>query len=180
MDAIDELLIAKTRQGSTECFDVLMQRYERDVYRVAAGFGTTRDNALDICQNVFLKVYRALPSFAGRSSFKTWLLRIAYNEGVNWVRSRQRSRASQQVGLETVSLPAPGDQEERLIGEEQRQQLARSLQALNQRSRLAVTLRYFQELPIGEIANILDCSEGVVRNMLFRSVRKLQQAVAAE
>ncbi len=180
MDAVDELLIAKTLEGSTECFDVLMQRYERDVYRIATGFGSTRDNALDICQNVFLKVYRALPDFAGRSSFKTWLLRITYNEGGNWVRSRQRNRVSQQVGLETVLLPAHDDQEERLIGDEQRQLVARGLQALNQRSRLAVMLRYFQELSIGEIAAILDCSEGVVRNMLFRGVRKLREAVAAQ
>ena len=84
------------------------------------------------------------------------------------------------VDFETVDLPTEGDQEESLLEGERAQKVIDSLQVLNQRGRLAVILRYFRDMPICEIAAVLGCSEGVVRNVLFRSVRKLRAEVAAE
>ena len=182
MDLTDSLLIKKTLEGSLECFDVLMLRHERDVYRTVGGFGRSREDALDICQVVFLKVYRNLRSFDGRSSFRTWLMRIAVNEGLNWVRSQQRTTASriEPAQLETA-VAAPGEsQEEALLAKERRRLIVRHMAELKPRNRLAVTLRYFQDMSIREIAEILECSEDVVRNTLFRSVRKLKQVLAAQ
>ncbi len=76
LELLDELLIEKTLVGSLECFDVLMQRYQRDVFAVARGYTDSIDDALDICQNTFLKAYRKLGTFAGRSSFRTWVTSI--------------------------------------------------------------------------------------------------------
>lgn len=179
METIDELLIEKTLAGSLECFDVLMQRYQRDVFAVARGYATTTDDALDICQNVFLKAYRKLDTFAGRSSFRTWLTSIANREGLNWVRTR--SRKAPATTSETVIdfVPSGDDQETELIEAQRRQLVIDNLHVLNDRSRMAVILRYFREMPVKEVAEVLDCSEGTARNMLFRSVRKLREAVAA-
>ena len=180
LETVDDMLIEKTLAGSLECYDVLMQRYQKDVFAVARGYARSVDDTLDICQNVFLKAYRKLDTFAGRSSFKTWLVSIANREGLNWVRTRSRKAPDNVVDLETVKLPSGKDQETELLESERRQRVVDSLEVLNQRSRLAVILRYFRDMPIREIAEVLECSEGVARNMLFRSVRKLRAAVTAE
>lgn len=180
LEMVDEILIEKTLTGSLECYDVLMQRYEKDVFAVARGYTRSVDDTLDICQNVFLKAYRKLDTFAGRSSFKTWLVTIANREGLNWVRTRSRKSPGNVVDLDAVSLHSGGDQEVELLETERRQKVVDGLQVLNQRSRVAVILRYFRDMPIREIAAVLGCSEGVTRNLLFRSVRKLREAIAAE
>lgn len=180
VEAVDELLIERTLTGSLECFDVLMQRYQRDVYGVAWSYTSSREDALDLSQEVFLKVYRKLGTFGGRSSFRTWLLAIANREGLNWIRTSKRRAPAAVVAVDDEVLPAPSDQEADLLHEERRRVVQRSLGSLNQRSRLAVILRYFREMPIRDIAAVLECSEAVVRNMLFRSVRRLRDAVAAE
>jgi RNA polymerase sigma-70 factor (ECF subfamily) len=180
LETVDEILIEKTLAGSLECYDVLMQRYEKDVFAVATGYTRSVDDSLDICQNVFLKAYRKLDTFEGRSSFKTWLVTIAKREGLNWVRTRSRKTPANVVDLETVQIQTGGDQEADLLDTERRQKVVDGLQILNQRSRLAVILRYFRDMSIREISAVLGCSEGVTRNLLFRSVRKLREAVATE
>jgi RNA polymerase sigma-70 factor (ECF subfamily) len=180
LEAVDEILIEKTLAGSLECYDVLMQRYEKDVFAVARGYARSVDDSLDICQNVFLKAYRKLDTFQGRSAFKTWLVTIANREGLNWLRTRSRKTPPNVVDFKTVDLPTEGDQEEAVLEDERAQKVVDSLQVLNQRGRLAVILRYFRDMPIRDIAVVLGCSEGVVRNMLFRSVRKLRAEVVAE
>lgn len=180
VETVDEILIEKTLDGSLECYDVLMQRYERDVFAVARGYTRSVDDTLDICQNVFLKAYRKLDSFQGRSGFRTWLVTIANREGINWARSRSRKQPANVVDIETANLRACEDQEADLLETERRRQVVEGLEALNERSRQAVILRYFRGLPIREVAEILECSEGVARNMLFRSVRKLRAVVTPE
>jgi len=180
LETVDEILIEKTLAGSLECYDVLMQRYQRDIFAVARGYTRSADDSLDVCQNVFLKAYRKLDTFQGKSSFKTWLVSIANREGLNWLRTRSRKDPPNVVDFETVDLAADGDQEEVLLEGERAQMVAQSLQVLNQRSRIAVILRYFRDMPIREIAAVLGCSEGVVKNLLFRSVRKLRAEAAVE
>jgi len=180
LETIDELLIEKTLAGSLECFDVLMQRYQRDVFAVARGYARSSDDALDICQNAFLKAYSKLGTFAGRSSFRTWLTSIANREGLNWVRTRSRKAPATVSEAQLEVLPSADDHETDFLRTERRQRVIESLHILNPRSRMAVILRYFREMSISEVAAVLECSEGVARNMLFRSVRRLRDAVATQ
>jgi len=180
LESVDELLIEKTLAGSLECFDVLMQRYQQDVFAVARGYTRSSDDALDICQNAFLKAYRKLGTFAGRSSFRTWLTSIANREGLNWVRTQSRKAPATTPDTQLELLPSGDDHETDLLEAERRQLVIENLHVLNPRSRLAVILRYFREMPVSEVAAVLDCSEGVARNMLFRSVRRLRDAVATQ
>lgn len=178
MEPTDDRLVDETLDGDVEAFEALMRRYERLVFTVARGYGRSRENALDITQNVFLKVYRSLPGFRRESSFKTWLLRIAYNESANWVRRHGRHRGHESIDPSAEphdGLPARDpSQESRILAGERIALVERHLGNLNARYRLAVELRYFQELSIREIAEVLECSEGVAKNMLFRSIRRLR------
>ena len=169
----DAELIDAILAGRLEAYDELMRRYERLVFKVAYGYGGSRDNAFDITQTVFLQAYRHLGSFRRESSFKTWLLRITYNESSNWNRRHRRHQGHTAIELETEIL-SPGSQEADTLHSERLTLLQAGLGALNARYRLALELRYFQELPIREIADVLGCSEGVAKNILFRGVRRLR------
>lgn len=168
-------LIGETLDGDLTAYDKLMQRYEGLVYKISYGFGKNKENALDISQNVFIKCYRKLASFKGKSTFKSWLVKISYNEGVNWVRSNQRYGKHETIDdhLELPSIALTNEDE--YLAKENKSELIQCLFNLNTRYRLAVILRYFEDMPIKEIAQTLQCSEGVIKNMLFRSLRKLKE-----
>jgi RNA polymerase sigma-70 factor (ECF subfamily) len=168
----DHVLIEEVRAGSDAAFEVIMKRYERLVYVTCFAYAGSRDDTLDITQNVFVKLYEKVNSFRGSGSFKAWLLRIAHNEGLNWVRSH--ARRSDYDELTPANSPeVAASQESDLIGRERWKHLREALLHLNPRQRQAVVLRYFDGAPTSEIASILDCTEGTAKNILFRSLRKL-------
>jgi len=173
----DESLIRDVLGGRQEAFDELMHRYERLVYKVAWGFGKSTEDALDITQTVFMKVYRSLDSFRTEANFKTWLLRITYNEGINWVRSHGRTASREVVAIENDDVAATDDPEADLLARDRRKSIEAGLRRLNERYRTALVLRYFQGLPIREIASVLSCSETMTKNILFRGVRRLRQEI---
>ncbi len=156
-----------------------MQRYERLIYKISSLYGPTREDALDITQNVFLKAFRKLDSFRGESSFKTWLVRIAHREGLNWIRSHRRHADHQNIETIAARLVTRASQENETWTHELRNLLQGELENLGHRSRLAVSLRYFQQMRVREIAEILETSEGTVRSLLFRSLRKLRDTMNA-
>lgn len=174
MEVSDQELIQQTISGSLESYDQLMERYQRLVFKVAYGFGKNKQNSLDITQNVFLKAYENLSSFKSKGSFKAWIAKIAYHEGINWSKKNHPYEKSE-VFKETFMNQYNGlSQEDELLARENKAQLLQSLFSLNTRYRLAVVLRYFNEMPIKEISKVLKCSEGVVKSMLFRSLQRLK------
>lgn len=170
----DRQLMAEVRSGSQTAFEVLMRRYERLVFRVAYGYTHERESALDVTQNVFIKVHRKADTFRADGEVKGWILRIASNESLNWMRSFERRAHWDELDETAPWAERRADQEDRLIGDERRRRLLDGLGTLNPKHRLAVILRYFEEMPLREIASVLDCSEGVVKNILFRSLRRMR------
>jgi len=173
----DEELVAAARAGESEAFDALMRRYERLIHKLAAGFAPDREAALDLTQAVFLRAFRALDGFRGEASFKTWLVRIAYHEGINESKRSARHARTEELDGDATELATAAVQEERLLAGERHGALERALGALHHRYRTAVLLRYREGLPIRDIAAALDCSETMTKNLLFRGVQKLRRAV---
>jgi RNA polymerase sigma-70 factor, ECF subfamily len=177
MDATDEELVREVLRGDRRAFDLWMQRYERLVYRIVQNFCGNREDALDLTQTVFLKAYRGLSGFRADASSKTWLLRIAHNEGVEWSRLAGRRPASADTAA-IQELAEPPTQESAVLALERRRQLALGLNSLAARPRTALILRYLHRRPIREIAGVLNVSETRTKNILFRGVRSLRKAVA--
>jgi len=174
----DQELLEQTLNGDLEAFDELMKRYERLVYKVAYGFVGDAESAFDVSQTVFLKAYKALGGFRKEANVKTWLMRITYNESINWTRRpAERSQAHQSLEDASAELTAHGAQESDLERKEARRRISMAMEKLNERYRLAVVLRYFQGLGIAEISEVLGCSEGVTKNILFRSVKTMREAM---
>lgn len=177
VEPTDADLIEAIQAGRKDAFDALMKRYERFVYKLAYGFGRSHENALDLSQTVFLKVYRKLDLYRGDSSFKTWLAKVVYNEGVTWQRSNRRHvEGRQEMEHAAPSRPAPQDDD--LLRTQRRTLVLQGLAGLNRRYRAAIELRYFHGMGLSEIADVLGCSEGVAKNALFRGVRTLRDRLA--
>jgi RNA polymerase sigma-70 factor (ECF subfamily) len=169
----DLALIEEVRTGSRRAFEEIMKRYQRLVYATCLAYTGTQEDALDMTQDVFVKVYEKLGSFRGTGTFKGWLLRITHNEGLNWVRRHARRGDHRELTpLNTPQVQAAQDSD--LMQQETRDVLREALLHLNPRQRQAVMLRYFEKASIGEIASILGCTDGTAKNILFRSLRKLR------
>lgn len=174
----DSELIDEMRNGSLTAFDSLMQRYQQLVFTIAYTVGHSEEDAMDISQDVFLKVYQKLNAYRGKGSFKGWISRIAKNESINGLKKINRRKQTENLE-ETLAMPVSQDpsQEDELLARENRATLLRRLFNLNTRYRLAVVLRYYKDMPIRQIAETMQCSEGMVKNMLYRSLQRLKHEI---
>ena len=177
MDKSDMDLINETITGNLKSYDNLMTRYQDYVYTIAYNFGKTKENALDISQDVFLKVYKKLNTFKENSTFKTWVSKVAYNESVNWSKKNKKFLYQDDVDDKKNELHGSRNPEEEIMVNENKSLLLRCLFELNTKYRLAVVLRYFENMSIKEIATSMKCNEGVVKNMLFRRIQKLKNSL---
>ena len=178
MEQSDDVLVQQALAGALEPFNQLMLKYERLVCKVAMNYVRTKDNALDVTQNVFFKVYKKLDHVTEPGMFKPWLLRITYNESINWLRKNRRDEEMEDLEERAMTLGGPAEQEARVLRGENQSLVLEGLKALNPKYKLAVALRYAEGMRIKEIADVMDCSEGMVKSLLFRGVRQIRNSVA--
>jgi RNA polymerase sigma-70 factor (ECF subfamily) len=175
------MLIDEIKNGQQKSYDELMQRHQHHVYHIAYNFTRSTEDAMDLSQNIFLKAFKNLGNFRQESQFKTWLMRITYNEGQNWIRKNKKNVLHEEINTSNVLLSnLSPSQEDEYLAAENKTLLIRCLYELNTKYRLAVVLKYFENYSIKEIADTLDCSEGVVKNMLFRSLQKLRSKLRSK
>ena len=172
------MLVKEIKDGQLESYDELMQRHQKNVYRIAYSFARSEQGAMDISQNIFLKAYENINRFREESQFKTWLTRISYNEGQNWIRKNNKYLKNVDVESQLDKSASAVTQEDEYLALENKTILLRSLYGLNTKYRLAIILRYFENYSIQDIAETLNCSEGVVKNMLHRSLQKLKKLLS--
>ncbi len=168
-------------------FDALFDRYQSLVFHLAYRVLGDREEALDVCQEVFLTVYRKLSRFRGDSSLKTWIYRIAVNRAANrcrwWSRLRRRGTVSLEEhlghegrgGLAESLESCETSPEESLLKREERDQLERSLAKLPVKQRIAIVLRDIEGLPYEEISVLLEISPGTVKSRIARGREELKR-----
>ena len=188
MSGADEnRLIDEARGGDATAFEALVRRYDRQILRLALRF-VDEDEARDIYQEVFLKVFRSLDRFRQESSFATWLYRIATNICLDHLRrSAVRPPSSpairdagddQETLVERIADDRPdGHPERALERREMRCRIEDGLRTLSPRERLVFEYRHFEGMRLREIGGILETSEETVKNCLFRAHRKMRQAL---
>lgn len=175
------LLIEAARAGQRRAAQALYTRYQEQVWRVVYRLVLDREEALDICQEAWMKVFSSLSRYRAESRFSTWIIRIALNSAYSRMRSASwRGRAVLEPILEEVEAspsPLPGPREnleERLRHEAVEQ----AMLELSPHQRQALTLRYFEDLPLCEIAEMMGCREGSVKSHLHRAVESLRRTLA--
>jgi RNA polymerase sigma-70 factor (ECF subfamily) len=170
----DTSLLARARSGDREATELLVSRYLRDVYEMAARVLGDRDLAEDAAQDAFVNALGALHRFRGESSFRTWLLRIALNSARTLARRRGRRR---EVAIDLVEdIPGDsGDEVTRIGNVDDAKRVEVVLQRLPEKQRLAVMLRLQQNLSYTEVAAALSCSEGAARVNYHLGLKRLRE-----
>jgi len=186
MDERENRLIRQAQQGSTSAFTQLVARHDRRVLQLAYQLLSSERDAEDVYQDIFLLVFRKLSSFRFESEFSTWLYRIAVNQCINFRKKRQRRRyqglATWDDEGEEVLLPhedASPDPERLLLNQELGERISAALNTLSDQQRAVFVLRHFHGHKVREIAEILSCAEGTVKNYLFRATQHLQKKLLA-
>ena len=171
----DRQAIAACQQGEREAFDRLVERYQRDVYRLCYRYVNNHQDANDMAQDVFLKAYRAIGRFRGDSSFSTWLYRIAVNTCLNFRAARRvpQDELSDQIADRGASAA------ERLHEAERSAEVRRAVSRLPEKQRATLILKIYQDLTHEEVAGILGSSVGTVKANLFHALANLKKLMTA-
>ncbi len=172
-DRSDEDLVRQFQEGEERAFNELVFRYQEKVYWIARRFTNDHDNADDITQDVFCKMYESLRDFRGESSLYTWLYRVTVNASLNFLR-RQKLRDF--FRLEDL-LEVGGDEQESpdaIVEKAEHQSLVEeAVASLPEKQRAVFVMRYYEELPYEEIAGILKTTVGGLKANYFHAIRKV-------
>ncbi|HKN77317.1 MAG TPA: sigma-70 family RNA polymerase sigma factor [Candidatus Acidoferrum sp.] len=186
----DVQLMLDVKAGDEQSFELLLQRYRTPLVNFLYRMVRAREEAEDLAQEVFLRVYRARKDYVPSAKFTTWLFRIATNLALNSVRDNRHQRME-------VSLDAPvtvdsedGDEkpldvaekhpniEQYMVEEVRKKMIRHAIDKLPEKQRAAVLLHKYQELDYGDIAKILECSESALKSLLFRAYETLRVELA--
>jgi len=175
----DEALALALKQGQDAAFDELVRRHQGRVYAVAYRITLNREDALDVTQDVLLKMYRKVGSWEPTSGFLPWLMRLTSNQSIDSIRRRNRRRCEPLDDAHTAASgssiePAAQDTEQSVRGKEIGERVQQALRVLSPSQRSVVVMRHYEGLQLAEIASVLGCTVGSVKVHLFRALRKLQ------
>jgi RNA polymerase sigma-70 factor (ECF subfamily) len=167
----DGALVRRSVGGDSDAYRVLYERYQDRVFATVHRIVGDYEEAVDVTQDVFVKVYRELPSFAFQSKFSTWLYRIAVNFSINKVNERERhGRVHRKLALDA----GEADRADPPVAVER---VHAAIQELSPKLRAVVALRYLQNLTYEEIADVLDLSVGTVKSRLHLAHEALREAL---
>lgn len=184
----ERTLVAEAQAGNRAAFEELVHRFDRDVLRLALNLMKRPEDARDVYQEAFLKVYRNLHRFRFECSFYTWLYRIVTNVCLDHLRRRQ-ARPEDQAPESNGAHAEDGitdfferqrehrpalDPERQLFGKEIQARIATAMERLSPRERIVFELKHYQGLKLRAIGDALGTTEETVKNSLFRATRKLR------
>ncbi|MGD1979538.1 MAG: sigma-70 family RNA polymerase sigma factor [Akkermansiaceae bacterium] len=183
-------LIKSSQKGETRAFETLVTRHRGKVYAMIQNMIKNEADAWDLSQEVFLKVWRALPKFEARAKFSTWLYRITHNVVYDWLRKRKIDSAGElddtilkESDIAAGSRTGPSVNErpdQALANSELGERINAALATLSAEHRETVLLREVQGFDYKEIAKVMECSLGTVMSRLYYARKKLQALLSDE
>jgi RNA polymerase sigma-70 factor, ECF subfamily len=187
MEDSDSVAVARVKAGDGDAYRVLVDRHSRSVFRLAYRMTGNEQDSEDVVQETFLRAYRQIQRWEARSSFSTWLYRIAANYSLDLVRRRKRhgevamgepSRNDDRDSAVVHSIPSAQPGPDRLLTSGRVQEcVAKTLDELSQQERTAFVLRHFEGQSIEEISAALGLSGNAAKHSIFRAVQKLRRAL---
>jgi len=180
MTATDEELVARSQGGDLESFNELIVRWERPIYALAYRVIGREEDARDVCQDTFLRAYRALPGFKGQAKFSSWLYRIALNLCRDWIRRQRRAPVSQMPedidAAELAAATEPTESIEDLVARRELSAIVEQAMAgLSEEQRTAIILKEYHGMTFQEIADLQGCPLSTVKTRLYQGLSQLRR-----
>jgi RNA polymerase sigma-70 factor, ECF subfamily len=181
----DEELVARSVAGDQDSFNQLIVRWERPIYALAYRVIGRDEDARDVCQETFLRAFRALPGFKGQAKFSSWLYRIALNLCRDWIRRQKRTPVvSAPEGMDIIEMAAeqgPVESIEDLVARKQLSAtVAEAMDKLPDEQRTAIILKEFHGLTFQEIADLQNCPLSTVKTRLYQGLSVLRRDLQAQ
>lgn len=158
-------------------FRVLVEKYQEKLYWQIRRMVLNHEDADDVLQNTFIKIFRNIGSFEGKSSLYTWMYRIAGNESLSFLEKQKRQFAESLDELATHPAILRLQADPYYVGDETNQILQRAILTLPEKQRQVFHLRYYDEMPYKEMSELLETSEGALKSSFHHAVKKIQEYV---
>jgi RNA polymerase sigma-70 factor (ECF subfamily) len=188
MQLTDADLIIQAQKGDQNAFEQLVYRYDRNVLSVAMRYALNEDDAKDLYQEVFIRVYRGMKNFRFQSEFSTWLFRITTNVCLTYKsRSKEHLRVSinkdyddEENGFTAKEeLVYEGSSPEEISsGKDLGKIVNAAVESLSPKQRMTFILKHYEGYKIREIAEMLNCKEGTVKKYLFDAIKNLRKKLS--
>jgi len=172
-------LVNEFKNGNTSAFDEIVRRYQKRVYSLARKILANHDDADDVAQEVFVKLFYSLHDFKGESSLFTWIYRITINECNNILR-KKKVRDFVQIDEIANLLKFGQTPEQELLEKERRDLIERAVEKLPPKQRAIFVMRFFEDLDYEQISKILNKPIGTLKANYFHAVKKIQKFIKDE
>ncbi len=181
----DQDLVTRAREGDTRAFDALILKYGDKLYGLVYNMTSHKEDTHDLLQEIFTRAYQSLPKFRGNSTFYTWIYQIAVNLTLNFLKKRKRRAGPSLNDPESpvqrdpalIDTARDADPEHQTNLKELQVKLNEAMQTLSEPHRMVVTMFDIQGMSHGEIAKVLNASEGTIRSRLHYAHLQLQSAL---
>ena len=188
MQLTDTDLIIQAQKGDHNAFEALVYRYDRSVLSIAIKYANNEDDAKDLYQEVFIRVYRSIKGFRFQCEFSTWLFRITTNVCLTYKsRSKEHLRVSIDTNYEdeeneistTKELVYDGSSPEEISSDSDLGEIVNAaVESLSPKQRMTFILKHYEGYKIREIAEMLNCKEGTVKKYLFDAIKNLRKKLS--
>ncbi|MFL0352325.1 RNA polymerase sigma factor [Xanthomarina sp. GH4-25] len=170
----DQILINQITEGDTNAFAILVDRYKDLVFTLALRMLKHREEAEEVSQDTFIKAYKSLSKFKGDSKFSTWIYKVAYNTCLDRIKKNKRKYNEIAIDEYTEHQVKTIDNAlENMVADERKQAIQDCLNLLPNEDGFLLTLYYFEEQSLDEIAKVVGLTANNVKVKLFRSRKKL-------
>ncbi len=180
----DNELLEEFKNGNEKGFDILVLRYQEKVYQVAFRIVRNQEDAWELAQETFIRAYKAIPKFKGKSSFYTWLFRICFNLSITFSKKKQKDRKMISLDTlpeETITLQAVNPKTDMSQPETQIKQnelskaISNAIELLPVQQKMAFVMRQYDDMKNEEIASALNLSVSGVKSNYHHAVKKLKE-----
>lgn len=173
---VERLHNAATQQAA---FSELVKEYSEPLYWQIRKIVLSHDDANDVLQNTFIKIWTGIDNFRGDSKLSTWLYRIAINEGITFL-NKQRSQNNISVDDADVFLMSKLESDEYFDGDEAQLKLQKAILILPEKQRIVFNMKYFNEMKYEQMSEILETSVGALKASYHHAVKKIEEFLSTE
>lgn len=177
----DQILINQIIEGDTQAFSVLVNRYKDLVFTVTLRMLKHREEAEEVAQDTFVKMYKSIRRFKGDSKFSTWLYKIAYNACLDRIKKNKKYLNEVEINEFTIhQIKTLDNALENMQQKEQAEAIQRCITKLPSEDSVLLTLYYFEDLSLGEISEIMGITTNSIKVKLFRCRKKLASILKSQ